>query len=48
MTAKDAVKCSAFADERLWEVPVDAEFSAGDGERLLTLVMNCLPAPLRR
>lgn len=48
MTAKDAVKCSAFADERLWEVPVDAEFAAGDGERLLTLVMNCLPAPLRR
>lgn len=39
MTAKDAVKCGAFADERLWEIPVDAEFSAADAARLLALVM---------
>ncbi len=27
MTEKDAVKCSAFANPRLWYVPVTAQFS---------------------
>jgi tetraacyldisaccharide 4'-kinase len=43
MTAKDAVKCAAFADPRLWEVPVAAEFSAVDAVRLLALVGAALP-----
>lgn len=42
MTAKDAVKCEAFADHRVWEVAVDAEFAAADGERLLALVSSVL------
>jgi tetraacyldisaccharide 4'-kinase len=35
MTEKDAVKCRAFADARLWFVPVDAAFDAADEHRLL-------------
>jgi tetraacyldisaccharide 4'-kinase len=34
MTEKDAVKCEAFADPRLWYVPVEAGFAAGDAARL--------------
>jgi len=30
MTEKDAVKCTGFADARLWFVPVTAHFSAAD------------------
>lgn len=29
MTEKDAVKCRAFADERMWMLPVDAQVDAG-------------------
>jgi tetraacyldisaccharide 4'-kinase len=34
MTEKDAVKCQAFADHRLWYVPVEAGFAASDAARL--------------
>ena len=39
MTEKDAVKCSAFADARLWSVPVAARFSDADAQRLLARVL---------
>jgi tetraacyldisaccharide 4'-kinase len=39
MTEKDAVKCSTFADPRLWYVPVTAQFSAGDARELLARVL---------
>jgi tetraacyldisaccharide 4'-kinase len=39
MTEKDAVKCTAFADARLWYVPVSAELSAADAEELLGRVL---------
>lgn len=38
MTEKDAVKCQALADSRMWMVPVTAEFSAADSTRLLAAV----------
>lgn len=34
MTEKDAVKCRAFADARLWAVPVAAQFSEADTTRV--------------
>lgn len=40
MTEKDAVKCTAFADERLWYVPVAAHFGERDGRELLTRVLS--------
>jgi tetraacyldisaccharide 4'-kinase len=39
MTEKDAVKCTAFADARLWYVPVSAELSEADGAELLARVL---------
>jgi tetraacyldisaccharide 4'-kinase len=39
MTEKDAVKCTAFADARLWYVPVNAHFAAADAQELLRRVM---------
>lgn len=36
MTAKDAVKCGASADPRLWEVPVVARLDPDDGAALVT------------
>ena len=39
MTEKDAVKCTAFADARLWSVPVVARFSDADAQRLLARVL---------
>jgi tetraacyldisaccharide 4'-kinase len=39
MTEKDAVKCVAFADPRLWYVPVTAEFSATEARELLARVL---------
>jgi tetraacyldisaccharide 4'-kinase len=39
MTEKDAVKCVAFADARLWYVPVSAQFSDADAQRLLGRVL---------
>ncbi len=42
MTEKDVVKCQAFADQRMWAVPVQPHFEAQDKERLLALVRKCL------
>ncbi|MBS0580959.1 MAG: tetraacyldisaccharide 4'-kinase [Proteobacteria bacterium] len=39
MTEKDAVKCTGFADARLWSVPVSASFSEADAQRLLHRVL---------
>ena len=39
MTEKDAVKCAAFADARLWYVPVTAQFTAADAQELLRRVL---------
>jgi tetraacyldisaccharide 4'-kinase len=38
MTEKDAVKCKAFADERLWAVPVQAEVDSAFAARLIELL----------
>jgi tetraacyldisaccharide 4'-kinase len=40
MTEKDAVKCMAFADARLWYVPVTAELAAADARELLARVLT--------
>ncbi len=40
MTEKDAVKCAEIADERHWQVPVDACFNAVDSSTLLDTVMR--------
>jgi tetraacyldisaccharide 4'-kinase len=39
MTEKDAVKCAAFADARLWYVPVAARFSESDARQLMARVL---------
>ena len=39
MTEKDAVKCVAFANPRLWYVPVAAQFSAAEAQELLARVL---------
>ena len=39
MTEKDAVKCGAFANPRLWYVPVAAQFSAPEAHELLARVL---------
>jgi tetraacyldisaccharide 4'-kinase len=39
MTEKDAVKCLAFANPRLWYVPVAAQFSAPEAHELLARVL---------
>ena len=39
MTEKDAVKCSSFANPRLWYVPVVAQFAAADAHELLARVL---------
>ncbi|MEN6585604.1 MAG: tetraacyldisaccharide 4'-kinase [Sulfuricella sp.] len=38
MTEKDAVKCAAFADERYWVLPVQAELDASFGQRILDIL----------
>jgi tetraacyldisaccharide 4'-kinase len=43
MTEKDAVKCAALANARLWYVPVAAQFSDADARELLTRVLAKLP-----
>jgi tetraacyldisaccharide 4'-kinase len=43
MTAKDAVKCRAFADARMWEVPVSAELSPDGGRALVAHVAALVP-----
>jgi tetraacyldisaccharide 4'-kinase len=40
MTEKDAVKCTAFAGERHWYVPVAACFDEGESNNLLDIVIN--------
>jgi tetraacyldisaccharide 4'-kinase len=37
MTGKDAVKCRAFAQERMWEVTVRPQIDAADAALLLSL-----------
>lgn len=40
MTEKDAVKCVAFANDRMWSVPVEARFTDADAAALLDLISN--------
>jgi tetraacyldisaccharide 4'-kinase len=42
MTEKDAVKCRAFADDRLWTVAVMMEFSGDAGDRLMRRLLRDL------
>jgi tetraacyldisaccharide 4'-kinase len=42
MTEKDAVKCRAFADSRLWYVPVTARFSDAHAAELIDLIASKL------
>jgi len=39
MTEKDAVKCRALANPRLWYVPVSAQLAPHDAQELLTRVL---------
>ncbi len=45
MTAKDAVKCSAFAPEDSWEFPVQAQIGSGAAERILERLKNGRTTP---
>jgi tetraacyldisaccharide 4'-kinase len=47
MTEKDAVKCSGLGDDRHWYVPVDACFSATDGDLLLGIVTRSMTTRIR-
>lgn len=38
MTEKDAVKCSGFADARMWAIPVSADISQKDSARVRELI----------
>ncbi len=40
MTEKDAVKCTEFADPRLWYVPIAAQFSESQERELLLRVLR--------
>ena len=40
MTAKDAVKCRAFAPDDSWEFPVQAQIGSGAAERILEKLKN--------
>jgi tetraacyldisaccharide 4'-kinase len=42
MTEKDAVKCAAVADGRMWYVPVSAHFTGAEAARLLGVVGTVL------
>jgi tetraacyldisaccharide 4'-kinase len=46
MTEKDAVKCAAFANPRMWYVPVAAQFPAADAHELLRRVLAKVRAPV--
>lgn len=51
MTSKDAVKCRRFADDRCWEVPVDARLAPDDGAALilrLAALAAATPSPAGR
>jgi tetraacyldisaccharide 4'-kinase len=43
MTSKDAVKCRAFADARMWEVPVRAVLAPEGGAPLVARIRQLLP-----
>ncbi len=43
MTEKDAVRCAAFATERMWYLPVTAVLPDADAQRLLCAVMAKIP-----
>jgi tetraacyldisaccharide 4'-kinase len=47
MTEKDAVKCAAFADPRMWYLPVHAELSTTDAARLLHAALALVPGDQR-
>jgi tetraacyldisaccharide 4'-kinase len=47
MTEKDAVKCAALADPRMWYLPVAAELPAADGARLLDAALALVPGDPR-
>jgi tetraacyldisaccharide 4'-kinase len=47
MTAKDAVKCRAFADSRMWELPVAARLDPDAGRAIVEHVMALLPTSAR-
>jgi tetraacyldisaccharide 4'-kinase len=47
MTEKDAVKCAALADPRMWYLPVTAEFAAADGAKLLDAALALVPGDQR-
>lgn len=42
MTEKDAVKCVAFGDARLWYVPVHCRIAPQDEQRLLARLLDCI------
>jgi len=42
MTEKDAVKCTQFANDKLWFLPVDADLSDGFTDSLLDLLKEKL------
>jgi tetraacyldisaccharide 4'-kinase len=45
MTEKDAVKCSGFANPRLWYVPVEAAFGEAHARELLDQVVRRIRSP---
>ena len=47
MTEKDAVRAASFANDHMYFVPVDAEFSEADAQRLLAGVDHALNASQR-
>lgn len=46
MTAKDAVKCAAFADARFWEVPAAVRLGPDGGVGLVESIVGVLQTPL--
>jgi tetraacyldisaccharide 4'-kinase len=48
MTEKDAVKCRAFATDRMQYIKVSARFADADAARLLQLVQGCIEKGERR
>jgi tetraacyldisaccharide 4'-kinase len=42
MTEKDAVKCYTFGEKNWWYLPVDAEFTGNDDNKLVADIMQLL------
>lgn len=42
MTAKDAVKCNSFADDRYWCLPVDVDIDVRFKEKLSCVISECV------